>query len=156
MTRLSDYPYDPTAKVEELHGLDKLRAVEERSWAEVLFRLWFQLRPDTPSAEEWDPGEYDPDDVHDPSGSNAEEQDRIDAALHHCWQAFYSSMRDYEQEHGRRLTRRQRENHEHRYANQLEAAYGRRLPRATWVSRFKEWTGASEPVVAPPQRKQRW
>jgi hypothetical protein len=40
----SDYPYDPEARLHELDGLDKLRAIEDRALAELMFQAYTQIR----------------------------------------------------------------------------------------------------------------
>lgn len=34
------YPYDPRARMDELDGLDRLRAIEDRAMAASLFEVW--------------------------------------------------------------------------------------------------------------------
>lgn len=43
MPQVTDYPYDPRLRVENLTGLNKLRAVPDRELAKTLFDLWFHI-----------------------------------------------------------------------------------------------------------------
>jgi hypothetical protein len=142
-----DFPYDPAARVEQLSGLEKLRAVQDRGLAALMFDLWFRVAPDLPLAEEYDPGTYgdepDTNQLHDPTDSLADERDRNNAALHFCWKEFYRSMEDYERKHGRRLNQKQRAQHVWNFAGLMERTYGTAYPSSAWVERRKDWESRS-------------
>jgi hypothetical protein len=134
-----DYPYDAALRVEDFEGLNKLRCVSDREVAATLYRLWFNLAPDTPKSEEFDPSEYDPSDLREPSGFAADASDRADAAIHHAWAIFYRNMAAYEAQHGRKLSRRQREQHEWNFAGNMKREYGRTHPLASWLAKRSAW-----------------
>lgn len=137
-----DYPFDPKARVEQLSGLEKLRAVHDRGLAALVFDLWFRVAPDQPLAEEYDPGTYGDEptgELHDPTDSLADERDRNNAALHFCWKEFYRNMEDYERKYGRRLNQRQRAQHVWNFAEIMTRTYGAPYPLTAWVERRKDW-----------------
>lgn len=44
---VDDYPYDPAARIDELDGLDRLRAVADRKHADHLYTLYVQAERNT-------------------------------------------------------------------------------------------------------------
>lgn len=42
--KLTDYPFDPALDITQLHGLDKLRAVEDRALAALALELYYANR----------------------------------------------------------------------------------------------------------------
>jgi hypothetical protein len=151
-----DYPFDASADVTRLHGLDKLRAVADRGTAAYLHGLWVKLEPTWRRAdaradygaggEAQFPDDYSAfDSVAVPETGTAARVawDSKNALVFHAWQEWLEKLEaykvDYLEKTGRELGRDQVAAHRDRFAQMMRRQYGVAYADPKWTDEHNAW-----------------
>lgn len=154
MTTERDFPYSPTADATKLYGLDKLRAVPDRSVAARLHSLYVELEPTWRAQEAEDKArdsEVFPDDYSafdavsppEPGTAARAAWERENAVVFHAWQEWSANLEAYKadwlQRTGRELSRDQVAAHRERFSKIMRRKYGRAYADERWVAEHRAW-----------------
>jgi hypothetical protein len=155
-----DYPYSPTADATKLHGLDKLRAVPDRSVAAKLHAIYVELEPTWRAQERQAARGADyglrgsavfPDDYSaadalrppEPGTAARAAWDRQNAVIFHAWEEWLENLeafkRDYFERAGCELPREQAEAHRDRFAKLMRRKYGQAFADERWIQSHNSW-----------------